>query len=467
MKKRKKAFFNVILKAALVLVLLLSFSMCSFEPEVAKDAVELVFSADTIQFDTLFTGRQSITKRLKIINPNNEAVLIEKIELTDNARQFKLIINGEESQTFSDELLFGNDSLLVLLKATIDQSDINNPFVLRDMLAIENKGRSQSVIIEAWGQNAHFLNDSIISENQTWIADKPYVISNSILIDSSAKLTIKEGVKIYSSLDSYIFVQGKMAVSGKADSLVTFTNDRLDEPFASTVGQWGGIVFLAPSTGNSIKFATITNSIVGLNLTTYSPDGVMDLTVENTSIGNTSSAAILCLNSDFEATNSLFYNTVGGTVAHVGGGTANYVHCTIANYFPAQRDAPAAYFADYAIDNNGVEIIAPMNVSLVNSIFYGRNDEEILFFEFIENNIRLTYSHNIFKTNQDILSFNNSLINEDPEFLNTASDNFSLEEGSPARNSATNTGLMIDIQGILRNDTPDIGAFEFRAEEEN
>lgn len=467
MRKPKKAFPNIILKAALALVLLFAFSQCSYEPEISDKAVNLNFSTDTIQFDTLFTGRQSITRRLKIYNPGNKAIMLDHIKLQQQSNQFDLILNGQKGANFSDQLLLGNDSLLLLIEAEVDQSDLNNPFVIRDLLEIQNKETSQTVVVEAWGQNAHFLNDSIITGDVNWTADKPYVISNSILIDSASSLTIHEGVKVYSGAESFIYIQGRLSIEGKADSTVLFTNDRLDDPFSSAVGQWGGIVFLEPSTNNSIKFADIKNSIVGINLATYSADGKTDLFVENSKVGNTASSAVLCLNADFEAVNSLFYNTVGGTVAHVGGGTANYLHCTIANYFPTQRDAPAAYFSDFAVDNNENEIIAPLETNLVNSIFYGRNDEEIIFAESAEGNISLAFSNNLFKATQEFLSSNNSFLNQDPLFSNVFEDDFSLTEDSPAINKALTTFVTNDITGNQRDNTPDIGAYEYFIPEDN
>jgi len=467
MRKPKKDFPHIVLKAALALMLLFAFSQCSYEPEISNKAVNLSFSTDTIQFDTLFTGRQSITKRLKIYNSSSQAVMLNNISLQQQTNEFALILNGRKGESFSDQLLLGNDSLLLLIEAEVDQSDLNNPFVIRDLLEVENKENRQTVVLEAWGQNAHFFNDSIISGNVTWQADKPYVISNSILIDSASSLTIHEGVKVYSGAESFIYVQGQLIVEGKADSTVLFTNDRLDEPFSSAVGQWGGIVFLEPSTNNSIKFADIKNSIVGINLATYSADGRTDLLVENSKIGNTASSAVLCLNADFEAVNSLFYNTVGGTVAHVGGGTANYLHCIVANYFPTQRDAPAAYFSDFAIDNNENEIIAPLETSLVNSIFYGRIEEEILFAESTEGNISLSFSHNIFKSTQEFLANNNSLLNEDPLFVRPFEDGFYLSEDSPAIGKALSTSITTDITGEQRDNAPDIGAYEYFIPEDN
>ena len=117
-------------------VLTTALSFCSYEPDPTPDAIPLSFSTDTLQFDTLFAERLSISKRLKIINPSNKAVNISSIELRNQNDAFQLTLNGRTESSFSDQLLLPEDSLLILVSANIDQSDVNNPFVIRDYLGL-------------------------------------------------------------------------------------------------------------------------------------------------------------------------------------------------------------------------------------------------------------------------------------------------------------------------------------------
>jgi hypothetical protein len=424
----------------------------------------LNFSTDTIQFDTLFTGKQSITKRLKVYNPSADAVLLNDIRLMNASKDFELIVNGVSGNNFQDKLLLAEDSLLILIKANINQSDLNNPFVIREELSFSNQGTDQSIVIEAWGQNAHYLNDSIIGCDVIWTAEKPYVLSNSILVEEGCTLTIEAGAKVYSGEDSFILINGSLKVNGLSDSLVLFTNDRLDEPFASAPGQWGGVILLEGSTDNKVHYADLKNSIVGFNITSYAADGEIDLSLSNCKVGNTSSSAILALNSDFSAVNSLFYNTASSTATHIGGGTANYTHCTIANYFQSPREAPALYLSDYAVDNSEIEIIAPLNANLVNTIVYGRLQEEFQTFEAIAGNFSLFYTNCLFRTQQGGLNDNNSLTNQDPLFSNPFENQFQLTADSPAISKALSTNVSVDLKGTSRDTQPDIGAYEFSAE---
>jgi hypothetical protein len=446
---------------ALIGVLLFGLASCSYEPEPTSEPVNLTFSTDTLQFDTLFAERLSITKRLKIKNPSNEAVNISSIAFRNQNNAFQLTLNGRTQTTFSDQLLLAEDSLLLLVSANIDQGDINNPFVIRDYLEVVNQENEQSVVFEAWGQNAHYLSDTILSCNSRWNSDKPYVLSGIIQVDSSCILSIEQGTKIYSAKETFLIVNGSLQAEGTLESPITFTNDRLDEPFASAAGQWGGIVFLEGSKENYLKYTTIKNALFGVNLNIFNPDNTPDVLFENSFVGNMAISSVISLNSDFAAVNSVFYNTAAGTVSHTGGGSAYYTHCTIANYFNVVREDPAVFFSDLALDNNENEILAPMEVQLLNNIIYGRIADEIQFFEHAEGNLSFSFSHNLFKSSIEILSDNSSIRNQDPGFIEVNDEDFRLGPGSPAIDAALSTEITTDIQGEMRGDTPDIGAFEF------
>lgn len=445
---------------------ILGFASCSYEPEPTTEPINLTFSTDTLQFDTLFAERLSITKRLKIKNPSNKAVNISSIGFRNQSQAFQLTLNGRTQSSFSDQLLLPEDSLLLLVSANIDQGDENNPFVIRDYLEVVNQNNSQSVVFEAWGQNANYLSDSILDCNTRWNSEKPYVLSGVIQVDSSCVLSIEPGTQIYSATETFIIVNGSLQAEGNLENPIIFTNDRLDEPFASAPGQWGGIVFLEDSKENYFKYTTIKNALFGVNLNIYNPDNEPDLIMENCFVGNMAISSVISLNSDFAAVNSVFYNTASGTVSHTGGGSAYYTHCTIANYFNTTREDPAAFFSDLAFDNNENEILAPMEVQLLNNIVYGRIADEIQFYEQQEGNLNFSFSHNLFRSSIEILSENNSIRNQEPSFVEVENEDFRLREDSPAIDAALSTELSTDIQGEFRGATPDIGAYEFAEIEE-
>lgn len=70
------------------------------------------------------------------------------------------------------------DSIYVFVEVTVYlKSKGKLPFVLFDSVQLETNGNKQQIILQAWGQNAHFFNGEEI-ETQTWNDDLPYVILN-------------------------------------------------------------------------------------------------------------------------------------------------------------------------------------------------------------------------------------------------------------------------------------------------
>ena len=214
-------------------------------------AAKLRFSAYTVLFDTVFTAVPTITKRLKVYNDNSGAISISKIAIKGGENSpFTIAVNGFENHEFQDVRLLRGDSMLILVEALIDPMDENLPFVVEDSLLFETNGNFQSVILAAWGQDAHYLQDSVLACNTTWTSDRPYVIYNSILVDSLCSLIINPGTRIFSHKGSSVFIKGKVLAIGNPEERISFLNDRLDEKFQNAPGQWDGIFFLEGSTGN-------------------------------------------------------------------------------------------------------------------------------------------------------------------------------------------------------------------------
>ena len=60
-------------------------------------------SSDTITFDTLLTERLSLTRRLRIYNPNQEGVQMN-IGLATASSPYEILVNGKEGPWINDEL---------------------------------------------------------------------------------------------------------------------------------------------------------------------------------------------------------------------------------------------------------------------------------------------------------------------------------------------------------------------------
>lgn len=423
-------------------------------------SLKLAFSKDTVIFDTIFTSVGSITRRFKVYNRNRQALNISGIQVAGgNSSPYIITLNGDEGKEFQNVEIFGEDSLLILVKARIDPTIQDMPFIVEDSIMFQTNGNNQQIKLLAWGQNAHFLNDSILACNSIWQNDKPYVIINSILVDSLCTLTIEKGVRVFLHNNSNFYVGGKLIVNGAPDDKVVFTNDRLDEPYKSAPGQWNGIFFLEGSKDNVIDHAVIKNAQYGIWLGTPDNDTTPDLILSNSTIQNIASTGLICFTSDLDAYNLVINNCGQFTLANFAGGHYRYTHLTVANYaFDFIHNDPSVIFADYIELGDGSVIKGDLDVSVVNSIIWGSLDNEIVF-DLSDQITRLAFSSNFIKTQTDTFALHNA-INLDPEFLMPELFNYKLDSTSRAINAGVTTFVLKDIEGKDRGTQPDLGAYE-------
>ena len=438
------------------------FVSCTPEEEkISSGSIQpLVFSTDTVIFDTIFTQIGSITKRLIVGNPNENAVSIGSIALAGGSNSpYTILVDGMAGDRFEDEIILGNDSLLVLVSVLIDPRQENLPFLVKDSIVFTTNNILQDVKLISYGQDANFLNDSILVCNAVWDSEKPYVLSNSVLVDALCTLTVKKGVKVLSDNESFIFVKGKLIVEGDVESPVLFSNSRLDEDFANAPGQWGGIIFLPGSKENKINFTAIRNARVGLNLDTFDNDTLPEVVVSNTVIENMSASGILTIGADVYAINVLINNCAEFMTGNFGGGYHTYIHCTLSNsqsdFF---RQNPSFTFTDNFSQNDRT-LVSDLVININNSIIWGDLDEELLFDVSGGTGSVLLIANSILKTNLE-LDINNNLLNENPRFLDPANFDYRLDTLSPAKDAGIPGDILFDLDANPRDENPDLGAYE-------
>lgn len=439
-------------------------------------SASLRFSTDSVLFDTLFTSKQSITKRFRIYNDNEKAVNISSIALANgNNSQYKVFVNGRADTEFNEVKLLGQDSLLVLVEVTIDPMDQNLPFLVTDQLIFNTNDNIQDVDLVAWGQDAVFLNGEILACNTTWTNERPYVIFNSVLVDSLCNLTVEAGAKIYSHKGSFIFIEGTIDVQGTDEERVLFSNDRFDEGFEDAPGQWGGLIFLPGSDNNTIDRADIRNAEFGIYLGTPDDNADYDLVLSNsrieniggneTFVGNIINVApgygLLAISSDLYAFNTLVNNCEVNALGNYAGGNYKYEHCTFGNFtFDFFRQDPSVVFADnIALGNNSL-LVEDLSVEMTNSIIWGSLSDELQTSNAGGAQFNITIDHSLLRTQDSQWSGNSNIINEDPRFAGPREYNYQLDTLSPAKDVGDVIGIMNDLEGTVRDAQPDLGAFE-------
>jgi len=185
MKLVTSGFFFVILAT---IVLGTAMHSCS------KDSLSfdrgLYVSADTLFYDTVFTGAGSVTRSFKIINGNSNDVILSSVKIMGgNTSSFKMNINGTPGAEQTAISIPANDSIYVFVSAFINPNAINAPFLERDSIAYTFNGNTHFVQLQAYGRNANFLWNDTISNNSFWNSPLPYVIIGGLTIKRYKRCT--------------------------------------------------------------------------------------------------------------------------------------------------------------------------------------------------------------------------------------------------------------------------------------
>ncbi len=452
------------------------FIACELEEEqiTSSQDVRLLFSTDTVLFDTLLSSRTSITKRLRIFNPNRKAVRIDEIKMGGGGRSgFSMIVNGKSGVRVRDEVLNGGDSLLILVDVLIDPQDRNLPYLVKDSLLVSWGKYEAFVRLVAFGQDANFINSQSIC-NEIWTADRPYVIYNSAVVAENCSLTIEPGTKVFLDNGASLLVEGTLQLQGDSTNRITVRNTRFDEDYLEAPGQWNGIIFLETSRNNVVSYADIENGQIGLGVgySIFTGDGNLfilpekseqqvDLQIDHTSIRHMSTAGVLAFSSNVYAYNTEIYNVGGFLFGGFAGGNYQLEHCTLTNsssFFI--NDDPMVQFSNNLEHPDGELLLENLSLSMTNSIIWGEGAEQLFISDADDATIDTTLVSNIIKSE---MKWTNNFTSQErnfPGFIDPFTFDFQLDSLAFARDKAVESLILDDLKGVSRDSQPDIGAFE-------
>lgn len=456
---------------------LLLFSCCLFFSSCKKDSfitsagARLNITTDSIKFDTVFTTAGSITKSFKIINENEQKLRITKVKLLGGAASaYKLNINGVNTSEAANIEIAANDSIYIFVSVTVNPNAANLPFVITDSIQVDYNSNSRFVKLEAYGQNAHFLTNSVITGNVTWTNTLPYVILGGLQINTGASLTIAAGCKIYAHADAPVLVDGTLIVNGTKASPVIFSGDRLDNYYKDLPASWPGIYFRNTSKDNLLQFATIKNAYQAVVAIGTSVNANPKVILHQCIIDNAYDAGILCAGSSLQADNSLISNC-GSNINLSYGGNYTFTHCTVAtfsNLFIAHKN-PVLYLANFA-SQNGTVVTADLNASFRNCIFWGDAglvNNEVVVTKQGSNAFTVLFDKNLYRgADPANSSLNANIINADPLFeridiTKNIYDFRITNTTAPGVNKGAATGFLKDLDDNNRNiGLPDMGCYE-------
>ena len=448
------------------------FITASCEKNNAGRGPKLIFSFDTIHFDTVFTTVGTTTKELRVLNNENRKIVIDQVHLGGGSgSQFRINIDGEPAWEKKDIELEAGDSIFIFVDVLIDPTNIDAPVAVEDSLIFIVDGQIQQVQLLAWGQDVYLIDSGEIV-TQTWHSWKPYVIYGNLTVDTLETLFIEEGTKIYFHKNGSLTVAGNIVASGSREKPVSFSGDRLEEMYEDIPGQWKGILILNPSRGNSFNNAIIRNAIYGIQLgENIDGTGYPDLKLFSSTISHSTISGISAINGKIESVNTVISHCGSFCIRIAAGGEYIFTHCTINNQWDyGFRITPSIYISEQAAIPGGRT--TQLNLGLNNTVIYGNNTSEIgivsiakgiagnYFFDHCL--IKLDTLHSSFWSGD---KFPGVIVNKDPRFIEQAIYDFRPDTLSPLINNGNTAFLSeypLDIRGKSRNDDakPDIGAFE-------
>ena len=434
---------------------------------------------DTVKFDTVFSTLGSTTKHLKIYNPYGQKVLVSSIKLAKGEKSnFRLNINGVPANEVKNLEIAPLDSVYIFVELTVDPNGQNLPLVVNDSILFVTNFNHQFVDLLAWGQDFKLIKQKKL-KSTTWTNEKPYLVYNYAFVDSNETLTIEQGTKIYFHKDAGLYVKGRVVAKGTIQNPIIFQGDRLEDVYANVPDQWSQILLYSGSKNNEFSNVEIKNANIGLQVGNIEDKGFATVKLSNTKIQNMAYAGIFALKSEIVAENCLITNCGSFAVALLVGGSYEFTHSTIANYWggysskarstpslliqnfvSVKKDKPA-YVGDLLKANFGNCIIAG-NVFDQNELILNKRNGALFNYKFDRCILQVA---DTFKTSNEE-HYLNILKGLNPKFIDPYKKfNFELDTLSPAKDSGkVNISRLVpnDLKGRNRllDKGPDIGALE-------
>lgn len=449
-------------------------SSCKKDSFITSPDARLRITADSLKYDTVFTTTGSITKSFKIINENNQKLKLSRVKLMGGtASAFKLNINGSAVTETNNIELAANDSIYVFVSVSINPNTANLPFIISDSILINYNGNNRFVQLQAYGQNAIFLTNNIITGNVTWSNALPIVILKSIRVDTTATLTLQSGTRIYCHADAPFIVDGTLIINGTKNNEVIFTGDRLDNDYKDLPASWPGIYLREFSKNNVFKFAIIKNAYQAVVATGPSVNANSKIILQQCIIDNAYDAGILAANTSLQANNSLISNC-GSNVALIYGGDYIFTNCTIASYSNTYitHKNPVLSVSNF-VTQGGTTITDNLNAVFRNNIFWadtsGFVNNEVVVNKQGSNPFSVLFEKNIYRVKTDPANstLTNNIKNLDPLFdtidITKRLYDFRITKNAaaPGINQGVPTTFLKDLDDKNRNiGLPDLGCYE-------
>lgn len=339
----------------------------------------LTFSRDTVNFDTVFTDLGTPTARLVIANRAKKGIVISSIRLKNPDSNFQINVDGISGKTFHDVEIWKEDSIFMFIECFIPETAGNEPYRVEDELEFVTNGVTQTVLLEAYGQNVTRLRANRIAEDTRLTAERPYVVFDSLVVEKNATLRIDPDVRLLFHDGASLIVHGRIDATGEPGKLVHMRGDRLDNVLPNVgydilAGQWKGIRISRESFNNRLEYVDMRSTTEGLRVDSCGDTSQTKLLLRNSWLHNSQSHALEAKYANIEAYGVCFSEAADAVVS-LYGGINRFVQCTIANNYLFSAISEPLLCLYHCLPKHAEEDTANpnplMTANFDNSIIYG------------------------------------------------------------------------------------------------
>lgn len=435
----------------------------------------LSFSRDTVDFDTVFTDLGTPTARLIVFNRASKGLNISSIKFRNPDTRFRFNVDGASGVEFHDVEIRGRDSIYVFIECFIPETQGASPGLVADELEFVTNGVTQTVRVEAYGQNVTRLRNVRLTSDTRLTAERPYVVFDSLTVEKGVTLSIDPGTQLLFHDGASLVVEGRLEAVGEAGRMIDMRGDRLDYVLPDVKydilpGQWKGVRIAAGSAGNRMEYVDMRSTETGLQVDSCPDIREPRLTLLNSWLHNSSGNVLTSRYSVVNAYGCCF-SEAGGSVVSLTGGVHEFLQCTIANNHLYAIGGPLlelCHLLPDDLEDNGQPL---MRARFSNSIIYGLRDD-LNVGDLTGSEVYFNYV-SLGSGGSDDDNFLNCMWETDPMFRTVRMDyifNYRLQEDSPVRSagdpSLVTPEVRYDMDGVdrLRDGAPSLGAYQYVAE---
>lgn len=454
-------------------LLSLTFVSCINDAITTSPNDTLTFSRDTVDFDTVFTDVGTPTARLIVSNKASKGLIISSIRFRNPETVFRMNVDGVSGYEFGDVEIMAKDSIYVFIECFLPETAGNEPYLVADELEFVTNGVTQTVRVEAYGQNVTRLRNVRVDRQMTLTADRPYVIFDSLTVEQGAVLDVEPGTKMLFHDGASLVVEGTLRAVGSAENKIDMRGDRLDNVLPGVgydilAGQWKGVRIGAGSFDNRLEYVDMRSTVTGLMVDSCADLSRTKLTLLNSWLHNSQGNV---LNSKYAKINAYgcCFSEAAGSVVSLTGGEHEFLQCTIANnYLFSAITGPLLWLGHVLPAEEEENSLPLMKATFANSIIYGIADD-INKGDLTGSNVFLRYV-SLKANGSDDDNFINCLWDTDPMFLTVRSDyyfNYRLQDDSPVKAAGdpalVTPVVMFDMDGVNRlgDGAPSLGAYQW------